>query len=201
MSAITGRRGGTSAFPSQPGQPFGGAPPTEDGVQLKWDPPATAGGSGLTGYRIEIRSGGDGDFAVHVAHTHNPEPFCLIEDLVPMTWYEFRCAAINATSTGPAGAISEPILTRNCEDMIGGDGGAFGLMNLEERIQSGGGGGDGRGGGGGGRRRRTQQQGGAALAQERRAHAEALAQEAKLAADIERSIASMVGVGVCVFLE
>ena len=44
----------------------------------------------------------------------------LVDELVPMTWYEFRCCAINANETGQRSG-DEPIWPQ-ASDMIGGSG-------------------------------------------------------------------------------
>lgn len=146
----------------------------------------------LQGYRVDIRTGGEGDFTVHVAHTLDPEPRALLEGLMPMTWYEFRAAAINAKCTGPPGPVSEPLLTRSAVDQIGG-GSASPMSRLadEELDDSMYGHDNDDGGRGGGQRRRSLQPDGADLSHERETHARMLEHEAELTADIERSAASV----------
>ena len=186
---------GGSTYPSQPGRPAAAALSSEDSVLLKWEAPSRSGGSGIEGYRIEVRTGGAGDFALHIAHTKNPEPSYLVDELVPMTWYEFRCCAINANETGPAGPVSEPILTRGASDMIGGSGYEWKrqLLRSSLGLKDGSHGHEKAAGDdlGGGRRRRTNQQGGTALVREREALAAARAREVQLTGEIDRSIASV----------
>ena len=56
--------------------------------------------------------------------TRDPEPRVTVDHLLPMTWYEFRVAAINTNCTGPNGAMSDPILTRAAPkgELLGGPG-------------------------------------------------------------------------------
>ena len=188
MSSVTGRRG---TFPGPPGPPRSSGVDTES-IELVWLAPSHSGGSGIQGYRIDVRTGGDGDFTTLVAHTRNlprckvadaseaskraAEPQATIEGLLPMTWYEFRVAAINAVAAGPPSSSSEPILTRAPPDdsFIGG-GHSDDVLHV------------------GGRRRRTKQHGiEGLLAVERDAFAAASRREAELKTDIERSKASMV---------
>lgn len=145
--------------------PAGVPAPTRMGsttIALGWAPPESSGGSGIVGYRIEVRASGDGEFDALVAHTCDPEPRYEIADLHPITWYEFRIAAINGVGTGPPGTTSEPLLTR-----------ALGGENV-----------------GGERRRRTRQA--AVLCDaEREAHAAAAEREAALSREVGASIAAM----------
>lgn len=157
---------GRSTFPSAPGAPSPLAVES-DAIKLEWAAPTTSGGSGIQGYRINMRSSGLGDFLMFIAHTSDPEPCMRVTGLAPMTWYEFRVAAMNATSVGPYGAASEPILTRATEQQ-------------KQLIKD------------GGRRRRTKQTvGGALLAAEQEALQSLVAREAGISADLERSLASM----------
>ena len=101
-----------NGFPSPPGAPEPSRV-TGEFADLTWEPPASSGGSGIAGYKVEFRSGGAGEFETHVANTRDPEPRFTAGYLLPMTWYEFKVSAINeGGSVGPAGPMSDPILTR-----------------------------------------------------------------------------------------
>ena len=167
MASITVAKGRKLTFPSVPGVPKPSAVFSE-AIELAWTAPGSAGGTGIQGYRVDIRTGGDGDFLVAIAHTNDAEPCCTLQSLTPMTWYEFRVAAINAVAAGLSSPACDPILTRPMAGMA--------THNATGAT---------------GRRRRTKQQGGALLAAERAAHAQAMAREERLAADLRRSIASV----------
>ena len=191
MSSLIRR--GRTGFPSPPGAPEASGRATGETVDLVWAPPAAAGGSGIAGYKIEVRTGGDGEFSVHTAHTKDPEPRFTVLPLLPMTWYEFRVSAINeGGSTGPAGPLSDPILTRSA---TAGTVLSAGLSHNEGHATASASAFDfGRSGGGigaSGRRRRSKQLGIAMLAAERDLYNGMVEREAKVQLDIERSLASM----------
>ena len=193
MSSIVGRRAGS--FPSPPGKPVATNVSGET-VDLEWAPPAASGGSGIQGYRVEIRHGGEGDFSVHLANSRDPEPHVIIVGLTPMSWLEFRVSAINSTGFGPAGVTSDPVLTRAPTGSIlggkvlGGAGSGEPSLRYSYSVSRH----DGRealGVGRSGRRRRTNQDPDALLRAEREACTKAAAHEQALARDVERSLASM----------
>ena len=229
------RGGMRSTFPSQPGAPTEvSMEPTA--ANLEWAPPTHSGGSAIVGYRVDVRTAGHGDFSVLIANTNDSEPRVRADGLEPMTWYEFKVAAINGPlgskwqeCTGnrpPTGtelknaalsaALQQPKLEYtqgelaaygvqglrpNCFVMAGGryyhpadvhctgpPGGASEPMLTratvaQERDVE---------GKSVGRRRRTQQTfGGSLLHAERTALAATAAREAEIAAEVERSLASM----------
>lgn len=140
-------------------------------ANLEWAAPSQSGGSGIVGYRVDVRCAGQGDFAVLIANTCDPEPRARADSLEPMTWYEFKVAAINGHATGPSGSASEPLLTRAT---------AAQERNVNASATA------------SGRRRRTKQTfGGAIVAKEREAHSVHVAREANLAGEVERSLASI----------
>ena len=162
------QQGGKPIFPSPPAAPMA-ASVEPMAVVLEWAPPSSSGSTGLKGYRVDVRAGGTGDFSVIIAHTQDTRPRARLDGLIPMTWYQFRVAAINGSVTGPHSPESEPILTRATEE-----------LQKATRIAM------------GPRRRRTQQSaGGAAVAAEREAHARLAAHEAELTREVERSVTSM----------
>ena len=177
--------------PSPPGAPDASRVTGEE-VDLTWEPPAAAGGSGIAGYQIEMRSGGEGEFSIYIRHTGDPEPRATVSDLLPMTWYEFRVAAVNAHTLGPPGPLSNPVLTRGAAaGTVLGAGGAAGSSSCGGAQFDVGGARSGGGVGVSGRRRRTKQLGLAHVAAERETHAAMLKREEGIALDIERSIASL----------
>ena len=54
MSSVTGGRG---TFPGPPGPPRSSGVETES-IELVWSAPSHSGGSGIQGYRIDVRTGG-----------------------------------------------------------------------------------------------------------------------------------------------
>ena len=179
---MLGGRKKAGGFPTPPGRPIA-SHVASDLVELTWEPPASAGGSGIVGYRLEVRSGGDGEFEVHTAHTADPEPRATLTGLLPMTWYEFRASAINGNAVGPPGEMSDPTLTRAAaaDEFLGV---GFDGVQAGASLSVG-------GTGASGRRRRTKQQGDAMLEAERATHAAMVKKEAGITLDIERSLASM----------
>jgi hypothetical protein len=187
MSSSLSLRKGLHA-PSRPGQPRATTVESE-ALLLEWTAPGASGGHAICGYRVDVRTGGDGDFVVCLAHTRDPEPRYRLDGFTPMTWYEFRVAAINAAEkTGPPSVPSEPVLTRTAANLIGTVG--FGAGALGHHVD--GAAAPSRPGGRGGRRRRTKQpEGELLLAAERETHEAMKGREAAVAAEIERSMVSM----------
>ncbi|XP_076994026.1 obscurin-like isoform X3 [Tamandua tetradactyla] len=70
-------------------------------VTLSWVAPASDGGGGLCGYRVEMKTAATGMW--QLCHELVPGPECVVDGLVPGETYRFRVAAV-----GPAGA-GEPV--------------------------------------------------------------------------------------------
>eukprot|EP00900_Chrysochromulina_parva_P013660 jgi/Chrpa1/22295/Chrysochromulina_OHIO_Genome00009026-RA len=83
---------------SPPGAPVAVSMETT-AANLKWAPPSYSGGSAIIGYRVDVRTGGHGEFCVLVANTNDPEPCVHADGLEPITWHEFRVAAITQPIT------------------------------------------------------------------------------------------------------
>nr|XP_021545583.1 obscurin [Neomonachus schauinslandi] len=70
-------------------------------VTLSWVAPASDGGGGLCGYRVELKAASTGEW--RLCHELVPGPECVVDGLAPGETYRFRVAAV-----GPAGA-GEPV--------------------------------------------------------------------------------------------
>ncbi|XP_046522205.1 obscurin isoform X1 [Equus quagga] len=70
-------------------------------VTLSWVAPASDGGGGLCGYRVEMKAAATGEW--RLCHELVPGPECVVDGLAPGETYRFRVAAV-----GPAGA-GEPV--------------------------------------------------------------------------------------------
>ncbi|XP_030171159.1 obscurin isoform X29 [Lynx canadensis] len=70
-------------------------------VTLSWVAPASDGGGGLCGYRVEMKAAATGEW--QLCHELVPGPECVVDGLAPGETYRFRVAAV-----GPAGA-GEPV--------------------------------------------------------------------------------------------
>ncbi|MFN8185364.1 MAG: fibronectin type III domain-containing protein [Candidatus Nanopelagicales bacterium] len=75
-------------------------------VQLSWTAPAFNGGNPISGYRIDVSSGGA--WTTAIANTGGTATSQVISSLTNGTGYRFRVAAINSFGTGP---VSEPSAT------------------------------------------------------------------------------------------
>ena len=94
-----------------PGAPTGvSGIPGDAQVQLSWTAPGSDGGAAITGYRIEVSSGGS--WTVAVADTGATATSRLMTGLTNGTGYQFRVAAINTAGVGPASADSTPMTPR-----------------------------------------------------------------------------------------
>jgi hypothetical protein len=87
---------------------------------LRWQTPEHLGGKGFdaVGYRISVRYAGDGGFSVHTEDTASESPHCVIEDLAPDTWHEFRVAAITSAGVGADSVPSRPVLTDRAPKLL-----------------------------------------------------------------------------------
>ncbi|XP_038412348.1 obscurin isoform X14 [Canis lupus familiaris] len=70
-------------------------------VTLSWVAPASDGGGGLCGYRVEMKAATTGEW--QLCHELVPGPECIVDGLAPGESYRFRVAAV-----GPVGA-GEPV--------------------------------------------------------------------------------------------
>ncbi|KAM8936229.1 obscurin-like isoform 2-T2 [Lycaon pictus] len=70
-------------------------------VTLSWVAPASDGGGGLCGYRVEMKAATTGEW--QLCHELVPGPECIVDGLAPGETYRFRVAAV-----GPVGA-GEPV--------------------------------------------------------------------------------------------
>ncbi|KAF3815626.1 hypothetical protein GH733_016518 [Mirounga leonina] len=70
-------------------------------VTLSWVAPASDGGGGLCGYRVELKAASTGEW--RLCHELVPGPECVVDGLAPGETYRFRVAAV-----APAGA-GEPV--------------------------------------------------------------------------------------------
>ncbi|XP_045659965.1 obscurin isoform X26 [Ursus americanus] len=70
-------------------------------VTLSWVAPASDGGGGLCGYRVEMKAAATGEW--RLCHELVPGPECVVDGLAPGETYRFRVSAV-----GPAGA-GEPV--------------------------------------------------------------------------------------------
>ena len=92
-----------------PGAPTGvSGVPGDAQVQLSWAAPGSDGGAAITGYRIEVSSGGS--WTVAVADTGATATSRTMTGLSNGTGYQFRVAAINTVGVGPA------VTTQRCPD-------------------------------------------------------------------------------------
>lgn len=78
-------------------------------VTLKWSPPASTGGSAITGYEVS-RSGQDAngtwDWSTVVPASARSQTFTL---LLPDQWYDFRVTARTAAGTSPVASVSTTV--------------------------------------------------------------------------------------------
>ncbi|KAF6095953.1 hypothetical protein HJG60_014194 [Phyllostomus discolor] len=74
---------------------------SDHSVTLSWAAPASDGGGGLCGYRVEMKASATGEW--RLCHKLVPGPECIVDGLAPGETYRFRVAAV-----GPAGA-GEPV--------------------------------------------------------------------------------------------
>ena len=68
-------------------------------VDLSWSAPTSDGGSAITGYSVEVRSG-----TTSVSTTPVTGTTTRITGLTPGTGYTFRVSAVNSIGTGPSAA-------------------------------------------------------------------------------------------------
>ena len=107
--------GGIPSGPGGPSTPKDMDPPSvvagDTQVALTWSAPADDGGDEITGYRIQIASGGTLNWATLVSDTGNTNTRYTATGLVNGESYRFRVAAINGFGLGtfsPASATVVP---------------------------------------------------------------------------------------------
>ena len=107
--------GGIPSGPGGPSTPKDMDPPSvvagDTQVALTWSAPADDGGDEITGYRIQIASGGTLNWATLVSDTGNTNTRYTATGLVNGESYRFRVAAINGVGLGtfsPASATVVP---------------------------------------------------------------------------------------------
>ncbi|XP_057396424.1 obscurin [Balaenoptera acutorostrata] len=71
---------------------------TGSSVTLSWVAPASDGGGGLRGYRVEMKAAATGEW--QLCHELVPGPECLVDGLTPGETYRFRVAAVGAAGAG-----------------------------------------------------------------------------------------------------
>lgn len=67
-------------------------------VTLSWVAPASDGGGGLCGYRVEMKATATGEW--RLCHELVPGPECVVDGLAPGETYRFRVAAVGPAGTG-----------------------------------------------------------------------------------------------------
>ncbi|KAB0360346.1 hypothetical protein FD754_004502 [Muntiacus muntjak] len=67
-------------------------------VTLSWVAPASDGGGGLRGYRVEMKAAATGEW--QLCHDLVPGPECVVAGLAPGETYRFRVAAVGPAGTG-----------------------------------------------------------------------------------------------------
>ncbi|RJQ24382.1 fibronectin type III domain-containing protein [Candidatus Parcubacteria bacterium] len=91
----------SSSSASTPGTPTGltatAASPTQ--INLSWNAPSSNGGSAITGYKIEVKSG-SGSYTTLVSNTQSTATSFSHTGLTTGTTYYYRVSAINAIGTG-----------------------------------------------------------------------------------------------------
>ncbi len=82
-------------------------PQGTDRINLSWSPPASDGGSAVTGYRIEASDGGGVRWQTLVADTRSVRTLHSDIGLQPATTRHYRVSAVNAAGTGePSGTAN-----------------------------------------------------------------------------------------------
>lgn len=83
----------------------------KDHVDLKWTPPASDGGSPITGYVIEKREKGTGKW-IKAAEVPPDDCKGTVPNLDENTEYEFRVRAVNAAGPGEPSQTSKAVVTK-----------------------------------------------------------------------------------------
>ena len=74
-------------------------------LDLKWNAPASTGGSPITGYKVEQQIG-NGSFSAICSSIASSATSCSVENLTPSVIYGYRVAAINSVGIGPWSPIN-----------------------------------------------------------------------------------------------
>ena len=87
---------------------------------LRWEAPQHLGGSGVEvlGYHVLVQYAGEGGFSVHVVDTASSQPQCVMEELAPDSWHEFRVVAITSAGLGAPSLPSRPVLTNRAPHLL-----------------------------------------------------------------------------------
>ena len=93
----------SSSALTAPGIPTGitATPVSSTQINLSWTAPSSNGGSAITGYKIEVKSG-SGSYSTLVSNTANTATAYSHTGLVTGTTYSYRVYAINSIGTGSA---------------------------------------------------------------------------------------------------
>ena len=75
-------------------------------IVLTWDAPSDIGGSAITGYKIEMETGGTGGYNVLVADTTSTATTYTKTDLTNGVSYKFKIATVNGAGTSTAATQS-----------------------------------------------------------------------------------------------
>ncbi len=93
----------SSSSASTPGTPTSftatTASPTQ--INLSWNAPSNNGGSAITGYKIEVKSG-SGSYTTLISNTQSTSTWFSHTGLTTGTTYYYLVSAINAIGTGPS---------------------------------------------------------------------------------------------------
>lgn len=85
---------------------------TKNSATLRWEPPASDGGSPITGYLIEKKDLATGKW-VKALETKGDKPTAKVPDLVEGQTYQFRVKAINKAGVGKPSHPSDSMVAKN----------------------------------------------------------------------------------------
>ena len=111
-----------------PGAPVvDGVEPLDHGTAVHWSPPASDGGSPVTGYTVTPYLGSMPLAATTVPAGPGVAPDATVTGLTDGVAYTFAVTASNAAGTGPASARSTPVVPGAGYRLVAADGGVFSL--------------------------------------------------------------------------
>uniref|UniRef100_A0A480QN34 non-specific serine/threonine protein kinase n=1 Tax=Sus scrofa TaxID=9823 RepID=A0A480QN34_PIG len=84
-------------------------------VTLSWVAPASDGGGGLCGYRVEMKSAATGEW--RLCHELVPGPECVVDGLAPGETYRFRVAAVSPAGSGEPVYLPQTVRLEPLEPM------------------------------------------------------------------------------------
>ena len=117
------------------------ATPTDEAVELTWAAPGDTGGSPITGYRVEMKTG-DSAWVPHVSDTGSVSTHATISGLTNGTEYRFRISAINAAGPGLPSSATDPVTPRTTPgtptDLTGTPGDRFIDLDWTAPVSTGG---------------------------------------------------------------